>query len=71
MLSYEEYKQLNRIGKKGSKALFDFEYQNPATARDYKKRLESEKKKRSEIMSIENWKARHKAILENMALFGR
>jgi hypothetical protein len=35
------------------------------------KRLEQEKKKRSEIMEIPDTIARHKAIAENMALFGR
>ena len=35
------------------------------------KRLEEERKKRSEILAISDTMARHKAIVENMALFGR
>ena len=35
------------------------------------KRLEEEKKRRSEILSIQDTTERHKAISENMALFGR
>lgn len=34
-------------------------------------RLEEEKKKRSEIMAIQDTKERHKAIFENMSLFRR
>ena len=53
------------------KMLCEFERQNPMTAREYKRQLEEEKKKRSEILAIPNTRARHKAIYENMALFGR
>lgn len=41
-----------------------------ATIRDVE-RLGEEKKKRSEIMAIQDTKERHKAILENMSLFRR
>ncbi len=51
--------------------LSDFERENPTTAQAYKKRLEAEKKKRSEILAIKDTRARHKAIYENMALFER
>lgn len=60
----------SNVGKK-QRRVIDFEYQNPQTAKDYKKRLEEEKKKRSEILSITDTMTRHKAISENMALFGR
>ena len=47
-----------------------FGRKNPAKKQDIK-RLEEEKKKRSEILAIPDIRARHKAIAENMALFGR
>ncbi len=71
-MTYSEWKALKKsnVGKK-QRRVIDFEYQNPQTARDYKKRLEEEKKKRSEILQITDTMTRHKAISENMALFGR
>ena len=47
-----------------------FRRRNSAKTQDIK-RLEEERKKRSEIMEIPDTMARHKAIAENMALFGR
>ena len=45
-MTYSEWKTLKKsnVGKK-QRRVIDFEYQNPQTARDYKKRLEEEKKK--------------------------
>ena len=45
-----------------------FGHKNSKTSRDIK-RLMEEKKKRSEIMEIQDTKERHKEILENIALF--
>ena len=71
-MTYQEWKTLNKSSdKRYTGALFDFECNNPIMVQDYKRRLESEKKKRSEIMEIQDTMARHKAISENMALFGR
>lgn len=47
-----------------------FGRKNPVKKRNVE-RLAEEKKKRSEIMEISDTRARHKAIAENMALFGR
>ena len=47
-----------------------FGRKNSSKTRDIK-RLEEEHKKRSEILAIPDTIARHKAIAENMALFGR
>lgn len=47
-----------------------FGCKNSSKTRDIK-RLEEEHKKRSEILAIPDIRARHKAIAENMALFGR
>ena len=47
-----------------------FGRKNTAKTRDIK-RLEEEQKKRSEILAIPDIRARHKAIAENMELFGR
>ena len=47
-----------------------FRRKNPVKKRNVE-RLAKEKKKRSEIMGISDTMARHKAIAENMALFGR
>lgn len=71
-MTYADWKVLKKsnVGKK-QRRVIDFEYQNPQTARNYKKRLEEEKKKRSEILSIPDTRTRHKAIYENMKLFGR
>jgi len=71
-MTYGEWKILSKSNS-GAKQrhVIDFERQNPMTAKDYKKRLEEEKKKRSEILAIQDTRARHKAIYENMALFGR
>ena len=71
-MTYSEWKALKKssTGAK-QRRVIDFECQNPQTARDYKKRLEEEHKKRSEILSIPDTRKRHKAIYENMALFGR
>lgn len=71
-MTYDEWKILS-ISNSGAKQrhVIDFERQNPMTAKDYKKRLDEEKKKRSEILSIPDTRSRHKAIYENMALFGR
>lgn len=69
-MTYSEWKALKKssAGAK-QRRIIDFESKNPTTAMDYKKRLEEEKKKRSEILSIPDTRARHKAIYENMALF--
>ena len=71
-MTYSEWKILKKsnVGAK-QRRVIDFECQNTQTARDYKKQLEEEKKKRSEIMAIQDTMKRHKAISENMALFGR
>lgn len=45
-----------------------FAHKNTKTSRDIK-RLMEKKKKRSEIMEIQDTRERHEAILENMALF--
>lgn len=47
-----------------------FGRKNSSKTRDIK-RLEEEQKKRSEILAIPDTTERHKAISENMALFGR
>lgn len=47
-----------------------FGRKNPAKKQDIK-RLAEEQKRRSEIMAIQDTTERHKAISENMALFGR
>lgn len=71
-MTYQEWKKANRSSDRSFlNAVFEFELQNPATAWAYKKRLEKEQKKRSEIMAIKDVKVRHKAISENMALFGQ
>lgn len=71
-MTYSEWKSLKKSSAgRDSKLVFNFECQNPITARDYKKRLAEEQKKRSEIMAIQDTMKRHKAISENMALFGR
>ena len=71
-MTYAEWKVLKKSNSgRDMKIVFNFECQNPITAKDYKKRLAEEQKKRSDIMSIQDTMARHKAISENMALFGR
>ena len=47
-----------------------FGRENSSKTRDIKQ-LEEEQKKRNEIMEIPDTMARHKAIAENLALFGR
>ena len=62
-MNYQQWKALSKssVGK-NRKAVLSFESQNPIVAREYRKRLEDEKKKRSEIMSIEDTRKRHEEI---------
>lgn len=70
IMTYDEWKILSRSNHWAKKKrVAGFEYENPITTRDYKKRLEEEKKKRSEILSIPDTMTRHKAISENLSLF--
>lgn len=69
-MTYQEWKvATTRSFWRNQGEISNFERQNPMTAREYKKRLENERKKRSEIMAIKDTAERHKKIAENMALF--
>ncbi len=71
-MTYQEWQKATKSNSwQNQGKLSDFERENPTTAQAYKKRLETEKKKRSEILAIQDTMARHKAIYENMALFRR
>ena len=71
-MNYQQWKVLSKSSAaKNQIAVSNFERQNPMTAREYKKRLEDEKKKRSEIMAIKDTRKRHEEIAKNMQLFER
>lgn len=71
-MTYQEWKVVaTRNFWRNQGEISNFERQNPTMAREYKKRLENERKKRSEIMAIKDTAERHRKIAENMALFGR
>lgn len=71
-MNYQQWKALSKSSAvKNQIAVSKFERQNPMTASEYKKRLEDEKKKRSEIMAIEDTRKRHEEIAKNMQLFER
>lgn len=69
-MTYQEWKvATTRSFWRNRGEISNFEHQNPMTAREYKRQLEEEKKKRSEILAIKDTTERHKKIAENMALF--
>lgn len=69
-MTYQQWRAATKSNLRQNRGkLSDFERENPATVQTYKRRLEEEKKKRSEILAIEDTMARHKAIYENMELF--
>ncbi len=71
-MNYQQWKALSKSSAvKNQIVVSKFERQNPMTAREYKKRLEDEKKKRSEIMAIKDTRKRHEEIAKNMQLFER
>lgn len=71
-MTYQEYRTaVRRNSCQDRRKILNFESENPMAAQAYKKRLEEEKKKRSEILEIQDTRARHRAIYENMALFER
>lgn len=70
-MTYKEWRQARK--SRYSRNLLEvakFEKQNPYTVQSYKKRMEDEQKKRSEIMSIQDRKKRHDMIAKNLDLFG-
>ena len=73
-LSYQEWKKIKKQTEHSTASryllpLLNFEKAFPDTAASYERRLKAEKKKREQLMSIENPKEREKAIAQNLELF--
>lgn len=70
IMTYKEWKALNKSKwQVDIQRIMDFETMYPLDAKEYKKRLSEEKRKRSEIMQIKDTKKRREMIAKNMDLF--
>lgn len=70
-MDFEKYKKLSRSSASvDMMKVINFEREFPVTAANYKKRIENEQKRRSEIMSITDRRKRLETISRNLSLFG-
>lgn len=70
-MTYEQFKKFNKSSASVDMVkVINFEREFPVTAANYKKRMENEQRRRSEIMSIPDRRKRLETISKNLSLFG-